>query len=103
MKLTVVIVNYNVKHFIEQCLYAVFKALKGIDGEVYVVDNNSVDGSCSMIKEKFRDVKLIENKSNVGFAIKIYTNTNTQPIYNRSRSSSICIKNNIAFPCYSSS
>ena len=68
MKLSVIIVNYNVKHFIEQCLHSVNKALTGIDAEVFVVDNNSVDGSCSMIKEKFTHVKLIENKKNVGFS-----------------------------------
>ncbi len=68
MKLSIVIVNYNVKYFIEQCLHSVFKALKDIDAEVFVVDNNSVDGSCTMIKEKFPQVKLIENKSNLGFS-----------------------------------
>jgi GT2 family glycosyltransferase len=69
MKLSVVIVNYNVKHFIEQCLHSVYKALNDIDSEVFVVDNNSVDGSCIMIQEKFPQVKLIENKSNTGFAV----------------------------------
>ena len=68
MKLSVIIVNYNVKHFIEQCLHSVNKALTGIDAEIFVVDNNSVDGSCAMIKEKFPQVKLIENKKNVGFS-----------------------------------
>ena len=59
MKLSVIIVNYNVKYFLEQCLYSVFKALTGIDGEVIVVDNNSVDGSEAMIKSRFPNVKLI--------------------------------------------
>lgn len=68
MKLSIIIVNYNVRYFIEQCLYSVFKALKNIDGEVFVVDNNSVDGSCAMIKEKFPGVQLIENKKNLGFS-----------------------------------
>ena len=68
MKLSVIIVNYNVKHFIEQCLHSVNKALTGIDAEIFVVDNNSVDGSCAMMKEKFPQVKLIENKKNVGFS-----------------------------------
>ena len=63
MKLSIIIVNYNVKYFLEQCLYSVSKAIKGIDSEVFVVDNNSVDGSCIMLKEKFPDVKLIENKT----------------------------------------
>lgn len=68
MKLTVVIVNYNVEHFLEQCLYSVRRAMKGVEGEVYVVDNNSVDGSLKMLAEKFPEVKVIANKVNVGFA-----------------------------------
>lgn len=68
MDLTVVIVNYNVEHFLEQCLLSVEEACKTVQAEVYVVDNNSVDGSCAMVKEKFPWVKLIENKENVGFS-----------------------------------
>lgn len=68
IKLSVVIVNYNVKHFIEQCLISVFKATSHLNAEIFVVDNNSVDGSCAMIKEKFPDVHLIENKKNYGFS-----------------------------------
>jgi GT2 family glycosyltransferase len=69
MQLSVIIVNYNVKYFIEQCLHSVEAAIKNIDAEVFVVDNNSVDGSCAMLKEKFSWVNLIENKKNVGFSI----------------------------------
>lgn len=68
MTLSIVIVNYNVKYFLEQCLFSVSKAIKNIEAEVFVVDNNSVDGSCIMVKEKFPDVKLIENKTNTGFS-----------------------------------
>ena len=68
MKLSIIIVNYNVKHFLEQCLISVFKATKTIDAEIFVVDNNSVDGSVSMIQEKFQEVKLIANTENVGFS-----------------------------------
>ncbi len=68
MKLSIVIVNYNVKYFVEQCLYSVIKATNTIESEIWVVDNNSVDGSCSMIRTKFPEVKLIENKENVGFS-----------------------------------
>ncbi len=68
MKLSVVIVNYNVEHFLEQCLYSVRRAMQGIDGEVFVVDNNSVDGSLRMLAAKFPEVKVIANKDNVGFA-----------------------------------
>ena len=66
MKLSVVIVNYNVKYFLEQALYSVKKACNGIDSEIIVVDNHSVDGSCEMVKHKFANqVILIENKERV--------------------------------------
>lgn len=68
MKLSIVIVNYNVKYFLEQCLISVKEALEGIDGEVFVVDNNSVDGSQQMLKERFPDINVILNEQNVGFA-----------------------------------
>jgi len=69
MKLSIIIVNYNVKHFLEQCLNSVKKASKNLAVEVWVVDNNSVDGSIEMLKEKFPEVKLIENKKNAGFSV----------------------------------
>ena len=68
MKLSVIIVNYNVIYFLEQCLHSVIKAGQGIDMEVFVVDNNSVDGSVTMVKDKFPDVKLICNTDNKGFS-----------------------------------
>lgn len=68
MKLTIVIVNYNVKYFLEQCLYAAIKAASKISSEIIVVDNDSVDGSCQMVTEKFPQVRLIANKDNVGFS-----------------------------------
>lgn len=68
MKLSVIIVNYNVRHFLEQCLISVFAALDGISSEVFVVDNNSADGSCSMVDSKFPSVRLIRNESNRGFS-----------------------------------
>jgi O-antigen biosynthesis protein len=68
MKLSIVIVNYNVRHFLEQCLYSVYQSLAGIEAEVIVVDNNSVDGSEGMIRSKFERVILVVNKQNVGFA-----------------------------------
>jgi GT2 family glycosyltransferase len=74
--ISVVIVNYNVKHFIEQCLHSVYKAVKNFKVEIFVVDNNSVDGSCPLIKQKFPNVILIENKDNVGFS-----KANNQAIY----------------------
>jgi len=67
MKLSVIIVNYNVELYLQQCLLSVFQS-KNIDFEVFVVDNNSPDNSCKMVKERFPLVKLIENKCNAGFA-----------------------------------
>ena len=69
MKLSVIIVNYNVEHFLEQCLYSVRRAMQNVDGEVIVVDNNSIDGSNRMVKHKFPEVKLVENKDNRGFSV----------------------------------
>lgn len=68
MEVSVIIVNYNVKHFLEQCLHSVQKALNNIDGEIIVVDNNSVDGSTQLVKAKFPGVRLIANKKNAGFS-----------------------------------
>ncbi len=68
MKLSVIIVNYNVQHFLEQCLHSVRKASKNVSTEIFVVDNNSVDGSIPMLKSKFSEVQLIENKKNTGFS-----------------------------------
>ncbi len=69
MKLSIVVVNYNVKHFLEQCLTSVQKALVHLDGEVIVVDNNSVDHSVDMLTHKFPWVKIISNKVNTGFSV----------------------------------
>ena len=68
MKLTVIIVNYNVKYFLEQCLHSVMKACAKVDAEIFVVDNNSVDGSVEMVQKKFPAVKVIANKDNKGFS-----------------------------------
>ncbi len=68
MKLSVIIVNYNVKYFLEQCLHSVMKACEGIAAEVFVVDNNSVDGSVEMVRQKFSSAILIDNKDNLGFS-----------------------------------
>ncbi len=68
MQLSVVIVNYNVRYFLEQALHAVRKACIGLDAEVFVVDNHSVDASCEMVRNLFPEVNLIENKENYGFA-----------------------------------
>ncbi len=67
-KLTVVVVNYNVEFFLEQCLNSVRKSLEKISGEVYVVDNFSIDGSVEMVKQKFSEFNLIANQENLGFS-----------------------------------
>ncbi len=69
MKLSIIIVNYNVKHFLDQCLSSVRRAIEDIEADIWVVDNNSVDGSVRMVKDKFPEVKLIANKDNVGFSV----------------------------------
>ncbi len=67
MQLSVIILNYNVRYFLEQCVLSVQKALENIDAEIIVVDNNSSDDSCLMMKQLFPQIKLIENPVNVGF------------------------------------
>ena len=69
MKLSVIIVNYNVKHFLEQCLNSVRIAAKHVDCDVWMVDNNSVDHSVEMTQKKFPEVKIIANKVNTGFSV----------------------------------
>jgi GT2 family glycosyltransferase len=66
--ISIVIVNYNVKAFLEQCLIAVKRACAELSVEIFVVDNASVDGSQAMVKKKFPYVYLIENSANVGFS-----------------------------------
>ncbi len=68
IKISVIIVNYNVEYFLEQCLNSTFKALEKVSGEVFVVDNNSIDGSVEMVREKFPQATLIANKENTGFS-----------------------------------
>lgn len=68
MKLSIVIVNYNVRYYLEQCLLSVEKALIGVGGEVFVVDNHSTDGSIPYLRSKFPWVRYIENAENVGFS-----------------------------------
>lgn len=77
MKLSVIIVSYNVEHFLAQCLISVERAIENYSNQtpsnpsqidVFVVDNISVDGTCEMVKERFPWVTLIENSENVGFS-----------------------------------
>jgi len=75
VKLSVVILNYNVRYFLEQCLRSVARATYGIDSEIIVIDNNSSDDSCEMVRQQFPDILLIENDKNVGFS-----NANNQAV-----------------------
>ncbi|MCD6201492.1 MAG: glycosyltransferase [Bacteroidales bacterium] len=68
MDISIVIVSFNVRYFLESCLYSVYRAMEGIDGEVIVVDNASVDGTLPMLSKKFPEITLISNKENVGFS-----------------------------------
>src|SRR5262245_57634270 len=68
MQLSIIIVNYNVKHFLEQCLYSVEKAIAGMKAEIIVVDNHSSDNSVEYLLPKFPGVRFIANKENLGFA-----------------------------------
>lgn len=67
MKLSVIVVSYNVKYFLNICLKSLQKALEDIEGEIIVIDNASEDGSQELLRNNFPGVKRIENKKNVGF------------------------------------
>ncbi len=68
MKLSIVIVSYNVRGYLENCLQSVSRALEGIEGEVFVVDNHSDDDSVETIRTQYPWVRLIENQENMGFS-----------------------------------
>ena len=67
LQLSIIIVNYNVKYFLEQCLCSVESAIATLQAEVIVVDNHSTDGSVSYLQERFPFVQFIANNENVGF------------------------------------
>jgi GT2 family glycosyltransferase len=67
MQLSVIILNYNVRYFLELCILSVQKAIEGLEAEIIVVDNNSADDSCAMLKQRFPGIRLIENNENLGF------------------------------------
>src|SRR4030095_15451536 len=68
LQLSVVIVNYNVKHFLEQSLFSVRKAIHNLQAEVLVIDNNSSDHSIDWLKGRFPEFRFIQNSENLGFA-----------------------------------
>ena len=69
MQLSVIILNYNVRYFLELCVKSVLESVSSIDAEVIVIDNNSSDNSSLMLQEVFKgQIKVIENKVNLGFS-----------------------------------
>lgn len=87
MKLSVVILNYNVRYFLEQCIRSVQTAIQFTDAEIIIIDNNSSDDSCDMVKTMFPEILLIENKDNVGFS-----KANNQAV-NVAKGEYVCILN----------
>src|SRR6185437_5795386 len=68
MVLSVIIVNYRVRYFLELCLHSVQKALSGYRSEIIVIDNHSADGSLEALRILFPGVTFVENAENIGFA-----------------------------------
>lgn len=68
MKLSIIIVSYNTRELLADCINSVKKNLTGLTCEIVVVDNNSTDGSVAMLKKEYPEVRLIENRYNAGFA-----------------------------------
>ena len=68
MQLSVIILNYNVRYFLEACVLSVQKAIENCAAEIIVIDNNSIDDSCLMMRTRFPEIKLIENYTNEGFS-----------------------------------
>jgi GT2 family glycosyltransferase len=68
MDLSIIIVNWNTKKLLVECLDSIFATTQNIDFEIWVVDNHSTDGSPEMIREDFSEINLIENEKNIGFA-----------------------------------
>ena len=87
VEISVIVVSYNVKPFLEQALHSVSKALRGISSEVFVVDNGSGDGSGLLVRERFPGVHLIQNEENVGFA-----RANNQAL-RRTKGKAVCLVN----------
>ncbi len=68
MDLSIIIVNYNVKEFLQNLVQSIYKAVANLSYEIIIVDNCSEDGSVEFIKSKFPEVTLIANKENLGFS-----------------------------------
>ena len=68
MILSIIIVNYNTAHFINQTIRSIYRSNIDFNYEIIIVDNKSTDNSVELIKEQFPEIKLIENPSNYGFS-----------------------------------
>src|SRR3989338_7449727 len=68
MDLSIIIVSFNTKQLLADCLHSVKIAAQSIKSEVFIVDNNSSDGTVAMIKQNYPQVELIANKKNLGFS-----------------------------------
>lgn len=87
MELSVVILNYNVCYFLEQCIRSVQAAISNIDAEIIVIDNASPDNSRQMVQQRFPEILFIQNSENVGFS-----KANNQAV-KKARGKYICILN----------
>jgi GT2 family glycosyltransferase len=68
MDVSIIIVNWNTKRLLLDCLASVYKTVKNISFEIWLIDNASSDGSVEAVKQNYPDVKIIQNKKNLGFA-----------------------------------
>ena len=68
LRLSIVIINWNTAELLAQCLDSIYQNITDFSFEIIVVDNNSTDGSPAMLLERFPEVRLLENRENVGFA-----------------------------------
>ncbi|QBQ54400.1 glycosyltransferase family 2 protein [Nitrosococcus wardiae] len=68
ISVSVIIVSYNTRNLLQECLRSVIRNTKDLDYEIIVVDNQSADGSIDMIRSGFPNVHLIANTANHGFA-----------------------------------
>ena len=71
MKLSVIIVSFNVKSYLRQCLHSVLESTLIDNMEVIVIDNHSFDDSCDLVENEFPQVKLIKNNKNFGFSVAV--------------------------------
>lgn len=67
MDVSIILVSYNTKDLTRNCLKSIYEQTQGVNFEIFVVDNNSYDGSQEMIEKEFPQVRLIKNSDNKGF------------------------------------